>query len=76
MVEVDAGASTELTQLSTNMNNMMHHLQANRGGPKEVRIGGGDGVTPTLQNMWGFVPMGHKIDSDAPPMANVYDQDN
>ena len=67
MVEVDAGASSELTQLSTNMNDMMHHLQASRAAPKDVAVGKGGRPAPTLAEMWGFVPMDHKIDSSAPP---------
>ena len=72
MVEVDAGASSELTQLSTNMNTMMHNLQKNRGGPQDVDMGEGGKARPNLQRMWDFVPMDHTIDSKAPPMAQNY----
>jgi hypothetical protein len=72
MVEVDSGASVELTQLSQGMNRMVNELQSNRGGPKSVAASGTDGEALSLNELWGMVDMTHSIDPSAPPMTNAY----
>lgn len=70
MVEIDSGASSELTQLSASMNEMVHNLQANRG-TRSIEVSQEGGEQITLHSMWNLVPMGQSADAGAAdlPMA-------
>ena len=63
MVEIDSGASSELTQLSNSMNEMIRNLQANRNQAQSVDVSAGEQIT--LDRMWNLVPMGQSVQEGA-----------
>lgn len=69
MVVIDSGASSELTQLSQSMNQMVHNLQANRG-LQSVEVTKEGGGQITLDQMWNLVPMGDTA-PNAPKALNM-----
>lgn len=72
MVEIEPGASTELTQLSQTMNQMVESLQHNRGA-QTVDLSEQEGEQVTLDSMWNLVPMGQSAHAaaEALPVASV-----